>query len=92
MFFKPKTEAFRRFGLEGQSVSVATGEVEDRLRPLCLQQGTYGKGTQSHDRILEVWDIDDVARGPSRRSAYSKSSERSVALGWLEFRDDNEFP
>src|SRR3972149_496880 len=54
---QPQNRGVEKVRLEGQSVPIATGEAEDRLRPSGLQQGTNGEGTQPHDRILEVWDM-----------------------------------
>jgi hypothetical protein len=63
-----KGRGIEKFGLKGQSVSVATGEIIDDLDPLSLQEGAYREGAQPHDGILEVWNIDRVhAASPSFR-------------------------
>jgi hypothetical protein len=50
----------QEFRLDGQSVSIDTGKIEDGLHSLCLQECAGRKGSQSHDAVLKIRDIDRI--------------------------------
>src|SRR4030042_2161674 len=79
------------FGLERQSISITTGEIEDHLHPFCLQQGAYRKGSQPHDGILKVWHIDRI-HAPLEEFRIFIKFRKIVSLGGLEFSNYNKFP
>jgi hypothetical protein len=77
--------------LEGQPVSSAAGEVIDDLHPFGLQEGTNGKGSQSHDRILEIWDVDRIDPASQELRIFIKFRE-VIPFGRLEFHQHRKFP
>jgi hypothetical protein len=78
------------FGLERQSISIATGEIEDHLHPFRLQQGTHGKGPQPHDGILKLWHIDPVHTA-FQEVCILKNLGNVVSFGGLEFSNHYKF-
>jgi hypothetical protein len=87
----PQGRGIEQFRLEGQPVSSAAGEVIDDLHPFGLQEGTDGKGSQTHDGILEVWDVDRIDSASQELRIFIKFRE-VVPFGRLEFHNHRKFP
>ena len=76
--------------MEDQPIPIAAGEIEDRLHSLTLQQGTNRKRSESHDRVLKLGHVDHIDPSPEEFSVCKKLG-KIVALGRLEFSDNDEF-
>jgi hypothetical protein len=87
--FKAQGRGIEEIGLKGQAVTVTTGEIEDRVNSLSLEERADRKRAQSHDGILQIWNTDRI-HAASEMLGMSHKLGDLVALRWLEFSDENE--
>jgi len=89
--FKAQGRGIEEIGLKGQTVTVTTGEIEDRVNPFSLEKRADRKRTQSHDGVLQVRNTECIHAASEMLDVFHKLGDL-VALRWLEFSDENELP
>jgi hypothetical protein len=86
---KAQGRGIEEIGLKGQTVTVTTGEIEDRVKAFFLEQRADRKRAQSHDGILQVRNTECIHAASEMLGVFHELGDM-VALRWLKFSNDDE--
>src|SRR2546422_4624452 len=81
----------QQVGLQGEPVTVATGDLQHWFEASFHQETRYGKRRHAHARAMRIGEVERI-RYVSELLSVGQQGGESCPFWWVQLRRDHKFP